>query len=499
MLSLLKTYEPEIVRADVYDNAYTYYQQHGNEMSFLPGVDSQGEIYYATQAKKDEHTGIKYTTLGWKIRVFDSGGTLVETLYYKLGGTNMVSVDVRTVNGYEYCLYRVTLTNMKQRMSKAGLKALEHPNCSIVFDACTTTKINGVVQGGMSDAGPEWGKVFTSYNGIVNAQNWSSATKQTLKSYYNKTVEGLFYNVKLQGDAGIKGVYGEGRYCFGTMVTVTADVKDGYHFYEWDGNHGSIWESFSFEIYGTDVVLTARTKENTYFVQYEGGNFDLSIPTKTVLYSQNIVLPQGSISQDGAKLSGWMLSDMNGEQYFAVGENISIKELVHARNLQRRNGATLTFHAVWDQGPQITTEHIYVSKKDALAGLVTEEWLAKKAQAIDPEEGIIPYGKRDGASFFLEKYEATRYTKCEGEGVVKECFFASDSVGNEVRKEVSVHIVDASMYPADKVTGRVRFISKKYFKNEDGNFIEAKMGGLDDDSIWRWNRDYLELLEDLFS
>ena len=260
MLFWFHVFPPEFVKAGEYDDAYTFYQMHGNEMKFLPGAENQGELYYATKAKKDVNAGTKYITLGWKIRIFHADGTLADTLYYTLGGTNMKTVDTSIVNDYEYCLYRVTLTNMKERMSAAGLQALSNSNCSIVFDACTTTKSNGVLQGGMTDTGPSWGSVYTTYDGIVHAQEWSEETKETLKSYYNKTVEGLFFDVILEKGNGIRQVTGAGRYCFGTMVTVSAEVEEGYHFVNWTGNHGSFYKSFSFVLCGSDVTLTAHAE-----------------------------------------------------------------------------------------------------------------------------------------------------------------------------------------------------------------------------------------------
>ena len=262
--SLPLVFQPEYKKMAVYDSADAFYQAYANEMKFLPGTNNQGEIYYATKAKKDVNTGIKYTTLGWKIRIFNKEGALVDTLYYKLGGTNMKTVDVCTIDGYEYCLYRVTLTNMRERMSYAGLQALNHPDCCIVFDACTTTKLNGVLQGGMTDEGPSWGSVYTTYNGIVNAQKWTEETKETLKSYYNKTVAGLFCDVVLERGDGIRQVTGAGKYCFGTTVTVSAEAEEGYHFKNWTGSYTSADNRFYFVIYASDVHLTANAEENPY-------------------------------------------------------------------------------------------------------------------------------------------------------------------------------------------------------------------------------------------
>ena len=262
--SKLPVSQPESKEAPVYDRADAFYQTYKNEMKFLPGTNHQGEIYYATKAKKDVNTGIKYTTLGWKIQIYNKEGTLVDTIYYKLGGTNMKTVDVCTIDGYEYCLYRVTLSNMRERMSYAGLQALNHPDCCIVFDACTTTNLNGVLQGGMTDEGPSWGSVYTSYNGIINAQKWTEETKETLKSYYNKTVAGLFCDVVLEKGDGICQVTGAGKYCFGTTVNVSAEAEEGYHFKNWTGSYTSADNQFSFVIYASEVHLTANAEESSH-------------------------------------------------------------------------------------------------------------------------------------------------------------------------------------------------------------------------------------------
>ena len=490
--------EPEITQAGTYDNAYAFYQTYENEMAFRPGASNQGEIYYATKGKKNVNAGIRYATVGWKVRVFNSAGALVETLYYQLGGKHMTSVNVCTVGGYEYCLYRVTLTNLKSRLSKAGRDALSSPNCNIVFDACITTRIKGKLQGGMTDTGSSWGKVYTTYNGIVHAEDWSSATKESLKSYYGKTVAGLFYNVTLTEGAGIRQVTGAGRYCFGTTVSVQAECEDGYHFSEWTGSKSSVNESFKFVLYGNDISLTAKAAENTYRIIFNANGGQGSISQKTCKYSDTMMLPADGVSIEGATLSGWKLSKEEGRMDFTTGQKISIKELVNRLKLQRKNGSAITLYAVWDYGPLIETETIYVSLKDAIEGRVTEEWLAKRALAHDREDGEIPYGKNKNTSFFMENYKASNFTKLQKEGCVTETFLAVDSAENRTRKEIEVYVIDTPIYPEEKVFGRVRFISKSYFSDKNGNLLGEELGGLAEDSIWRMEESYLKVLKNLF-
>lgn len=498
VLSLFELSHPEIVKAGVYDNAYTFYQTYGNEMSFCAGTNKQGEIYYATKAKKDESTGIRYTTIGWKVRILNQTGALVETLYYQLGGSNMSSIDVRTVNGYEYCLYRVTLSNIKSRLSTAGLNTLNNPNCSIIFDACTTTKLNGVIQGGMTDAGPSWGNVYTTYNGIVNAQDWSSTTKETLKSYYNKTVDGLFYNVTLNKGNGISQVTGAGKYCFGTTIQIQANSADGYHFSGWTGSFASSSASTSFVLYDSDVTLTANATENNYTIVYKSEAGTGSVPSQSAKYTDFITVPSEGYWLEGSSLAGWTTNNNSSEVQYAKGQQIQVRTLVHSLGLQATNGATITLYATWDYGPVITTEKIFVALEDAQKGKITEAWLAERATALDQEDGEIPYGKNESTSFLMLDYTPTDFTEFRSEGSVTETFLAEDSAGNTSRKIIQINIVDTCVYPANRVWGKVRFISGRYFKDENGNLISEELGGLDDDSIWRLEEEYRGLLEKLF-
>lgn len=498
VLSMFAVFTPETVKAGVYDNAYTFYQTYGSEMSFQAGANNQGEIYYATKAKKDVYTGIQYTTIGWKVRIFNSADALVETIYYKLGGSNMSSVNVCTVNGYEYCLYRVTLANMKSRMSQAGLNALNNPNCNIIFDACTTTKINGQLQGGMTDSGPSWGSVYTTYNGIVNAQDWSATTKETLKTYYNKAVDGLFYNVTLYKGAGISQVLGAGKYCFGTKVTISAKAEEGYHFTSWTGSGSSTQESYSFVLYGNNVSFTANAGENSYKIVFDGNGGEGGVAPQTIDYTGSLTMPREGFLLEGSTLAGWTTTHEVSTVQFSKGQTVSIKTLANEMKVQNTDGATITLYATWDYGPMIKTKEIYVSLQDAKQGKITEEWLAKRAEAIDQEDGEIPYGQNPTTSFLMEDYQVNDFTEFTDSGIVTETFLAVDSAGNATKKRIMVHIVDTQIYPANKIMGKVRFISSKYFKDTKGDLISEENGGLEDNSIWRLDEEFRGLLEKLF-
>lgn len=499
MLSVLEIFAPETVSAGTFDNAYTFYQTYGKEMTFQAGSNNQGEIYYATRAKVDSSsTGINYSTIGWQVRVLNSAGGLVDTVYYKYGGDNMVCVDTRTVDNYKYKLYKVTLANLKSRLSQAGKTVLNNPGCSILFDACTTTKINGEKQGGMTDDGPSWGLVYTTYNGIVNAQDWSDGTKESLKSYYNKTVNGLFYNVTLSKGTGISQVSGAGKYLFGTTVKVQAKAAEGYHFSSWSGSSTSTSASYSFVLYAKDVSLTAKAEENSYKVVFESNGGTGSVSSQSVKYTGNLTLPTSGFLLDGSSLSGWTLDKTVTTAQYAKGQKVAVKDIVQKLQLQNTDAATIRLYATWDHGPTINTDKIYVSLSDAQNGKITEAWLANRAEALDQEDGKIPYGKNEKTVFLMEDYQASDFTTFTEPGSVTKTFLAVDSAGNTTQKMVQVYVVDTQVYPANKITGRLRFISSKYFWDENGELLVEELGGLEEQSIWRLNEEYRKILEALF-
>lgn len=300
---------PERVDAGEFDNAYTFYQSYKNEMAFQPGANKEGEIYYATKGKKAVSSGTQYTTIGWKVTMTNSSGKEIATLYYQLGGEHMTTVDTQLVDGYEYTLYKVTLTNMRNRISLAANEALKIANCSIVFDACLALKINGVMQGGMTDDGPSWGTVYTTYRGIAGAANWSESTKETLKTYYNKSVEDIYYTVTLSKGTGVNEVTGSGRYCFGTLVTVVADVDEKYSFQSWKGSSTSTNQSYTFSI-TSNVHLTANATKRNLRVNFYKESSGKNYPDAYRIYYHNTSgqkLPDFSWKKEGQHQIGWSL------------------------------------------------------------------------------------------------------------------------------------------------------------------------------------------------
>jgi len=487
ILTFLKV---DLIEASTFKNAYSFYGTYKNDMAFLPGDNKEGEIYYATRGKKAITSGTQYTTLGWKVTIKSSAGKTVSIIYYKLGGNYMTRIDTRVINGYEYTLYRVTLDNLKKRMSQEAKDALRIANCTIFFDACLALKKDGIIQGGMTDSGPTWGKVYTTYNGIANAADWSVETKQTLKSYFSKTIDEMFYTVRLTAGDGIAKVSGQGKYCFGTEVVITAIPKTNYYFHSWSGSEFSINASHSFVIHN-DVSFIANARKMNLMVCFFKGDNSSKIPyTKRYYFNDTLgqTLPHFDWKKEGYTQIGWSLNE---------GDSIAKYSITHpvSQDFIDKHLPTVNLYAVWDKAPEIKGEHIYVSLEDAKKGVITEEFLAKYIRVIDLEDGVIFYGKNEKNSLLITNYLSTDFTHFTKEGTVTETFCAKDSAGNVTKKSIMVHVVDTTIYDKSLIFGTPRFISSKYYKDNTGHFVDFRLGGLMENSIWRLDESYSRLLD----
>lgn len=584
VLSVFGIFRPEEVKANsIYSNAYDYYNVVGNAMYFIPGADGKGEIYCATKAKKGTSDEVLYTTVGWRLTVRSADGTAVEKIYYQLGGSTMVRVDSRTIDGYEYCLYKVSFENIKNRISSYSLQVLNTPNSYISFDACTALKVNGIVQGGITDNGPAWGYVYVSYQAIASAQDWSEETKQTLLSYYNKTVSGLSHRVNVAASKGIKSATGGGSYCYGSTVTLQASAATGYKFSYWSNGAGTTNSPLiSFVMGDSDVTLYAvatpltidvnffegsetsdqptekekytydksgqkfpnykwrrigyhqtgwNTEKSGEGTQYEVNNpvtnkwildnrpsidlyatWDINsynivydsdggtgeIPGMVAKYPDVITLATGGFEKERATLIGWSTQRDAIIPEYEFGQEVEVATLALSLGLECEHNSTITLYAVWDYAPEIVGNDVYVALEDAKKGIITETWLADYVIAEDREDGRIPYGKNPKNSFLITNYLETDFTTFKKGGYVTQNFCAIDSIGNITTKQIRVNIVDTTVYDEETLIGIPRFISSKYYKDDTGAFIKESNGGLWEDSIWRMEPAYTELLDNMF-
>lgn len=551
-------------------------------MCFIATSETDGNIYCATRAKRNTSSPVLFSNIGWKATVRNASGTILQEIYYKMDGNYLKTTDIRTgSDGYEYSLYVVSLSTFKSRLNQTTLKALESGNCDVTFDACIIIKYNGSPSGGMTDNGISWGTVYTTYNGIINAEQWSTVTQNSLLTYYDKEVEGLFYTLTLNKDSGIASVTGAGKYCYGTVITFWATPKSGYDFAYWSGTanlyaaknsvtitknlaytanskrqnltityyrnwdsadtltakqtlyHGVSGQTFTdynwkktgyyqtgwkhnrsglgadYEItngiglswintYIPKLNLYANWSPNRYTICFDANGDEVenvSMQDRSVNYESVIKLPQPEYVHPKATFLGWSQKADDFVPQFRSMEEVQVAVLAREAGVENSDGARIVLYAVWDKMPAIDVSDIYVSLENAKKGKVTEQWLFSFASASDKEDGVISYGVHEKNSFVLLDYDSTRYTEAGEEGAVMETFSVTDSSGNVCTREIRVYLVDTSVHTEAEVYGNVRFISSKYFMDEDGNLRSEEEGGLGEESIWRCETEFLELLE----
>lgn len=469
--------------SQVYENAYAYYQKYGKEMSFKPKDDTEAGIFYATNAKSATSQKLVYETIGWRVTVKDSAGVQMDQIFYALDGEYIRVADKRTVDGYRYRLYHISLDTLKARLSDKAQEALKKADCSIVFDACVVVKRNGVQEGGMTDEGIAWGTVYTTYDGIVNAAKWSKKTKETLKTYFSKEIPDLFFDVNITYGEGIERVEGAGRYCYGTEVTIDAIPKKGYTFAQWDGDFATARKQCTFTVYEDTSIHASSTREALKVHLYR--NLDAKDTYKETLYlpfgEGSKTLEEMGWSKEGYHHTGWSTSRIVAKPYFAVRQTFTeewMESVVPSVDL----------YATWEPNSyRIVFLGNGAKEGDREQRADYTEWL------VLPEDGFtFSNGSLVGWSLSPEAQEPD--FAC-GERIAVEQL--AKAAGAATKDGASLYLY-AIKDAYGKISDNIRFLSQRYYKDEEGNWIDARNGGLSEHSIWRKKKEYWEILDALF-
>lgn len=334
--------ECDIVLADTYDNAIDYYGSYGNNAIFKPTTKTNGYIYCATVGNSSK-ASVKYKTIGWKMKFIGENGKQIDVVYYKLGGSYLTLIDSRIKGGYEYDLYSISLYTVKQRLSKKALELLNKGKCSISMDACMVVERKGVPGGSINDSGKTTGEVYTTYEGISNAAGWSDAALVTLKTYFGKKVNGLFFNITVKKTAGVKKVTGGGKYCYGTYVTILAELSKNYIFDRWKGKKNIYKQEYSFYVSEKatwTAYATAKSLDITFF--RNSTEEDMLFEHQTFIYpASGESFIKTYWTKKGYHLVGWALSPKAQEADYSIGYTPSSGWI-------SKNMPELSLYGVWE-------------------------------------------------------------------------------------------------------------------------------------------------------
>jgi hypothetical protein len=369
---------PQRTEAGVWDNAYTYYTTYGNQAVFHATSQTDGIICYATSGTVGS-TGTKYRTIGWKMDIKDAEGNVLQSLYFQLGGAYLVNANTVQNGADIYQLYTLSLSTVRSRMNTEARAAMDRGMCSIVMNACMVVVRNNVPQGSMNDYGITSGTVYTTYSGIVGAANWSAVSRNALKNYFNKNVIGLFYTVSVSGGTGVASVDGGGTYCYGTWVTISAYLSDGYEFSGWSGSGTASSSSYSFYVNGDSSWYANAKKKSTVVTFYRNtSSEDGTFCKQTFTYGNSGQYFAGTgFARSGYHLTGWAHASNADTAQYAVYSPVSNEWISY-------NYPAVSLYAVW----KINSYTIRFDGNGALSGSVASIATTYDRTEALPENGF---------------------------------------------------------------------------------------------------------------
>lgn len=239
------------------------------------------------------------------------------------------------------------------------------------------------------------------------------------------------------------------------------------------------------------VNLYAVWEPMTFIIKFHGNGATGGVmPDMTVQCDKPVTLIKNLFTRSnehGASVfRGWSTSmDMLNPTYLD-------EEVI--TNLNVQSGEVLNLYAVWDDYPWIEAEDLYFTLEEAQSGFITYEELMNHAAAEDREAGgkVLPgVDTEKGTSFIITDYAESVFTQFQQEGSVPQTYQVIDSIGNVYEKVITVYIVD-TMTSYEVPDGTIRFINEKYY-NET-----YERGGLEGNSIWKTNLEYVEILQETF-
>ena len=193
--------------------------------------------------------------------------------------------------------------------------------------------------------------------------------------------------------------------------------------------------------------------------------------------------------------TGWVTEEEkeNFDPVYLAGDQLTVAELVDCLGVTDQNGANITLYASWDDCPWIVAVNLYYTLSQAQQGFITDSEILSHATASDREDGspIEPGFHENGTSFSIPDYQTADFTQFQHEGSCTENLTVVDSAGSMYYKQITVYVVDTAAVDV-KPDGTTRFISEKYY----GKSYEQ--GGLEDNSVWRTDSEYVAALRTAF-
>lgn len=153
-----------------------------------------------------------------------------------------------------------------------------------------------------------------------------------------------------------------------------------------------------------------------------------------------------------------------------------------------------------DLGPTIVTVDRIFTLDEAQSGEITEDELLRKVTVTDSDIGDYTDFSNGEGLIEIISYGASEYVEFQDDGYIEETVMAVDKAGNIATATVRAYIVETNGGATyGYYEPYTRFISDKYYKDAEGNFISEEFGGFPSASVWVNNPEYEAYLTKLLS
>lgn len=340
-----------------------------------------------------------------------------------------------------------------------------------------------------------------------NSQRW--IISDALLHVYARWQEN-YYNIRYDYGGGIRGSWNPSRAYFDSSFYVSAPSKLGYTFTGWNvaqglnsntarygynsslqslrinsisqkctnGVYGIVYFKNINPVNGSYVTLKANWKNNKYTIKYDPNGGTGTMDDVDAYYDKAQALPECAFvrSNEGGKSTflGWSKTQDAKEPDFLDQEEVI--------NLTKKDQDVVTLFAIWDDCPILSAEDMYYTVKDAQNGKITEELLLTTSKAIDDRDLDIQEKVK------VRDYDPNEWKQFTTDGSSVVTLTVQDASGNKTKCTFTVHLVDTTSKVIQDST-YVRSINQKFYQ------ANAVQGGLENDSIWRSNPEYVAALK----
>lgn len=466
-------------------NSYSVVLQKDGGVSFVNGA---GTYKYDERVNIDAVMLSNYEWENWS-------GTLhsMEKEHVFFMPANNVTMKANT----QASIYTIYLDN--QGANESGtLQYYEKYNTGNFIDRNCSTSITTIVL--PQRKGYKFDGYYTKINGNGAQQiEANGKIKSTGATFTEDTVLyaewiPITYKIHFEGN-GTTGGFMEEMVCtYASQYQLCANqfTKSKYRFVGWNTKADGSGQSYVDESYVENlcdtqddaITLYAQWTPNSYIIHFDANSGTGMMDDMECEFNVDYELNANQFSKAGNKFMGWSL---------IPDGKINFLDKAHVNNLHSTTGI-VTLYAIWDECPWIVAKDLYYSLYEAQNGMITYDELMSHAKASDKEDGeeLLPgVDMEKGTVFIIDDYQSTDFTQFTGSGSVTETYKVVDSVGNIFKKTITVYVVDTTAVEI-LPEGTTRFIDEKYYNETYEN------GGLEENSIWKTDSEYIAAIQKAF-